>query len=95
MRYMRVILLCVLMSLALAPAAAQRAVSQTTDVAKYIGLRHGPTLPHELKLIGGGLVSAVGDEKEYAMSEVHRGRTRKFEPIPVEDFKCENVGFGL
>ena len=69
---MRIILFCLLTSLALAPVAAQR----STDTAKYIGVRHGPTLPREVKLIGGGLVSAVGDEKEYAMSEVHRGRTK-------------------
>lgn len=75
---MRTILLfCVLASLTLTPAAAQRTapVKQTnaTDTAKYIGLRHGPSLPPGLKLLGGGLVSAVGDEKEYGMNEVHRG----------------------
>ncbi len=73
---MRIILLCLLTALTLAPAAEQRAASQAPDVTKYIGLRHGPTLPRELKLLGGSLVSAVGDEKEYAMSEVHRAKTK-------------------
>lgn len=76
---MRLILLCLLTCLTLAPAAAQRASSppkQPTDTAKYIGLRHGPKLPPGLKSIGGSVVSAVDDEKEYAMSEIQRARTR-------------------
>jgi hypothetical protein len=74
-----IFLFSVLASLMLVPAAAQRTappVKQTIDTAKYIGLRHGPSLPPELKSLGGALVSAVGDEKEYSMGEVHRGRTK-------------------
>ena len=77
---MRVILLFWLtISLTLVPAAAQRAaapVKQSTDTAKYIGLRHGKALPPGLKWIGGSLVSAVRDEKEYGMTEIHRGTTK-------------------
>ncbi|HSE16603.1 MAG TPA: hypothetical protein VLB46_06095 [Pyrinomonadaceae bacterium] len=76
---MRITLLCLLTLLTLAPAAAQRASTppkQTTDTAQYIGLRYGPTLPRGLKSTGGSLVSAVEDEKEYAMSEIRRGRIR-------------------
>jgi hypothetical protein len=66
---MRIILLfCITISFVLAPAAAQRApVKQNTDVAQYIGLRYGPTLPPGFKLIGGSLVSAVGDNPGFGV----------------------------
>ena len=75
---MRVFLLfCLVVSVTLAPAVAQRApVKQNTDITKYIGLRHGKALPPGLKWIGGSLVSAVRDEKEYGMAEIHRGTTK-------------------
>ena len=71
------LIFCLMASFALAPAAAQRApVKQNTDITKYIGLRHGKALPPGLKWIGGSLVSAVRDEKEYGMTEIHRGTTK-------------------
>ena len=83
---MRVILLfCIFVFLMLAPAAAQRA----PDTAQYIGLRHGPALPTGLQQVGGSLVSAIGDEKEYVMTEVHKGATRMlwFERLTHRDEK--------
>lgn len=90
---MRVILfICLIVSLTLAPVSAQRAaapVKQNIDTAKYIGLRHGPTLPAGLKSLGGGLVSAVGDTREYGMAEIHRGTTKMlwFERLTHHDDK--------
>ncbi len=48
------------------PSAAER--------IKYVGLRHGASLPDGLKLVAGGLVSSLEDAKQYAISEVRRGR---------------------
>ena len=75
------LLFSLLLSLFLIPSVtAQRSSSTQTavaaDVAKYIGLRHGPSLPSGLKTIGGTLVSEVDDKKEYALSEVHKGRIK-------------------
>lgn len=46
------------------------------EVAKYIGLRHGPSLPDGLTLIGGALVSEVNDDEAYVLNEVHKGRIK-------------------
>ncbi|HEX8494805.1 MAG TPA: hypothetical protein VF658_18325 [Pyrinomonadaceae bacterium] len=58
-----------------APVRGQRNAS-AGESAKYIGLRHGPSLPAGLQEVGGSLVSDVGDVKEYGMSEVHKGKVK-------------------
>ncbi len=74
------LLLTLSLSLLLTPSvSAQRSSTQTqvaADMSKYIGLRHGPSLPAGLKNIGGALVSEVNDSKEYAISKVHKGRIK-------------------
>jgi hypothetical protein len=77
------LLSCLLGALALIPSVvAQQASSSSTKVAaaadmtKYIGLRHGSSLPDNLKDIGGALVSEVGDSKEYGIGEIHKGKVK-------------------
>ena len=63
-------------------AFAQRAPSRkaqdnpAVDSGKYVGLRHGPSLPRGLKGTGGGLISDASDAVEYAVSEVQKGRVK-------------------
>lgn len=63
-------------------AYAQRAPSRKAQdksaagPGKYIGLRHGPSLPRGLKGTGGGLISDASDAEEHAISEVQKGRVK-------------------
>lgn len=65
-----ILLLFLLTSLTVAPVAAQ------TDALKYAGLRYGPTQPKGVKYVSGALISERNDEKEYGISEVHKGRVK-------------------
>jgi hypothetical protein len=67
----------------LLPCASARqapsANSQKTpagELARYIGLRHGPSLPPGLKEVGGGLISETNDAEEYSVGEVHKGKVK-------------------
>ena len=50
--------------------------TSAVERTKYVGLRHGASLPKGLKDVGGGLVSRLNDAKEYKISEVRRDRVR-------------------
>lgn len=72
---MRTILfVCLLICLAVAPSAAQS--GSQTDAVKYIGRRYGPTQPPGIKYVGGALISELEDQKEYGISQVHKGRVK-------------------
>jgi hypothetical protein len=55
------------------PAKADASAAERTN---YVGLKHGAALPGDLKHVGGALVSAVNEAKEYGISEVRRGKVR-------------------
>jgi hypothetical protein len=56
-----------------APVKGDASAAERT---KYVGLRHGASLPNDLKNVGGALISGLNEAKEYGISEVRRGRVR-------------------
>ena len=59
----------------LATAPGKRDTS-AVERTKYVGLRHGASLPNDLKNVGGALVSGLNEAKEYGISEVRRRSIR-------------------
>lgn len=56
---------------------AQRAQdTSAAESGKYVGLRHGPSLPAGLRHASGGLISDKSDAQEHAVAEVRRGRVK-------------------